>query len=59
MEIREGDTGEVFEEDGEVGGVIAYLWMQNDLFSIDRSCIKELVFQLEGMKDNNENKECK
>ena len=21
MEIREGDTGEVFEEDGEVGGV--------------------------------------
>ena len=22
MEIREGDTGEVFEEDGEVGGII-------------------------------------
>jgi len=32
LEIREGDTCEVFEEDGEVGGVRAhYLWMGLDM----------------------------
>jgi hypothetical protein len=29
LEIREGDTGEVFEEDGEVGGVRATYLVRN------------------------------
>ena len=31
MEIRETNTGEVFEEDGEVGGVRAHLWIGLDM----------------------------